>query len=984
MSGKIKKIGIAMFINRHIGRWIMGLLAGITGVVQAQTRTVNSVGCISKLDSALMLDSNLDEWQKVLPIFLGQKEHLPILTLWPGPQAQSWPGPQFASMNLYAAWTNDGLALAAEVTDRELTKAMGDGKTGSQVTVLLAPGKISDFSSPNREKVQLTIVPPIKSPLGVSVAGALDSSSASAMVRRKGHLTKDGYCFELLIPWKLFSSFKPQVGQSLSLYQSFRTHGGLLLQRNASQDQPITLPQSMQVVVSEKNRNSVCWDLSLYSWIKTSCPCCSEAMTIRFETSPNMAALGTGVKICVSAKDGKPLLEKQFSFKEFTSVDGQWGSPQMSLDVAMIPNDGCDITVSVLNAKNKDEVVGFTRYCNAALSLVAKRLSNAAVKRIDRADLSNLSQKDPFRAAAWMGVFSSVEWTRRSLELNHRLPDNSVILKWAMEELQARLAVLEGKPINDHDAMANLLNLTANPESQILVEFERTRGLPDRKKGSVSIDWGSLPLMTAQVEEFSTEKLATDFIDKFKTLRTQKITIVGHDAYYKLLPYWQPAELNEYDPSKEFLLRLTPRKVGLTPLSTLEEINPDALAFFPSCPKKLKQALTTWAIKMGKNVISVAQDDPKKRIAFIGLPDESETTKKIRQHVAYRFAVSPQTGVLRFTKGRLAFTLPCLSLDSGKLFAEVILKGQAVSPQQVNQIRQALVRAIPYKAKSLKLPEGLDLYVGDVHTHTSYSDGSPSPLGLIAEAFYAHLDFCCVSDHHYHRNGVAPLAPLMENMNFKYPLIPSVELTYDWGHFNVYPLKDIPQSHADCSFTTVAQICDFAKKQGNAVVQWSHPDDWLYTTRDDLSFDPNEGIEAWEVHPPRYDEWKKAGSVPVLTGGSDTHYGVFSNPIRTIILAKNPSGDSLAQAIRTRNCALIDPYDGAHYEIYWECYQNPRMNRGSDQYVYGDDKMIQLTVDALAEGKYLKENKKKQIQKALSNLKLDEELFSERMKSPRP
>ncbi len=53
---------------------------------------------------------------------------------------------------------------------------------------------------------------------------------------------------------------------------------------------------------------------------------------------------------------------------------------------------------------------------------------------------------------------------------------------------------------------------------------------------------------------------------------------MGHNAYYKLLPYWQPAELNEYDPSKEFLLRLTPRKVGRTPLSALEEINPDALA----------------------------------------------------------------------------------------------------------------------------------------------------------------------------------------------------------------------------------------------------------------------------------------------------------------------------------------------------------------------------------------------------------------------
>jgi hypothetical protein len=940
---------------------MMGLLVGIMGVVQAQTRTVDHLGYIPKLDSSPILDAKLDEWQKVLPIFLGQKGHLPILTLWPGPQPQPWPGPESASMNLYAAWTDEGLALAAQVIDRELARAIQDGKTDSNVTMIFAPGEPSDFTQPNVEKVQLTISPSLKGEPGMSVQGA--SGSSSTMIEKKGRLTPDGYCFEVMIPWKVFSSFKPNAGGLLSLQLTLKTHGGLLLQRNVSQDQPITHPQPIPFVLAEKNADGLYSDLSLYSWINASCPCCGDAMTIRYETSPTMAILGTNVKICVSAKNGRRFLEKEFSFKEFTLAGGRWGSPPMSLDVETIPDDGCDITVNVLDAN--DKAVGVARYRNAALPLVAKRLANAAAERIDRADLQKLAQKDPFRAAAWMGVLSCVEWTKRNIELSHQLPDNSVKLQWAMAELQARLAILDGKQIDDRQTMTGLLNLTANYESQVLVEFERTRGLPDRKKGSVSIDCGSLPLMTAQVEEFSTAKLAHDAIDQFKTPRTQTIVITGHQAYFTLLPYWQPAELGEYDPSKEFILRLTPRKVGLTPISAMEEINPDALAFFPSCPEKLKQNLTAWAVKKGKSIIAVTQDDPKKRIAFIGLPDESETAKKIRQHVAYRFAVSPKTGVLRFTKGRLAFTLPCLSVESGKLFAEVILKEQAVSSQQADQIRQALVRAISCKAKPLTLPEGLDLYVGDVHMHTYYSDGSPSPLGLIAEAFYSHLDFCAVSDHHYHRNGVAPLKPMMGKMNFDYALIPSVELTYDWGHFNVYPLKDIPASHADCSFTTVAQIRDFAKKQGNAIVQWSHPDDWLYTTRDDLSFDPNEGIEAWEVHPPRYVEWKKAGILPVLTGGTDTHYGVFSNPIRTIILAKDPSGDSLAKAIRSRNCALIDPYDDSYYEFYWECYNNPRMNTGGDRYVYGDDKMIQLTVDALADGKYLKELKKKQIRMAL-------------------
>jgi hypothetical protein len=941
----------------------MGLIVGTIGVVQAQTQAVDGVGCISRLDSPLMLDGNLDEWQKVLPIFLGRKEHLPVLVFWPGPQAQPWQGPESASMIFYAAWTDGGLALAAQVTDRDLTKAIQDGKINSNVTMILSPSGISDFTATNAEKLQLTISPPVKGELEVSIQEK--SESSSGMIEKKVRLTSEGYCFEVLIPWKVFSSFKPKAGASLSFQLSLKTHGGILLQRNASQDQPITHPQPMRFVLAEKNASSICQDLSLYSWINTSCPCCGDAMKIRFETFPIVTMLGTGVRIYVSAKDGKTLLEKRFAFSEFTSSGGQWVSPQVSLSNAKIPEDGCDITASVVNAK--DEVVGIVRYSNAALPLIAKRLADTAVKKIYEADLPKLAQSEPFKAAAWMGVLSSVEWTRRSLELNHRLPDNSVLLGRAISELRARLAVLNGKEPVGKDAMTKLLQLTVNSDSQVLVEFERTRGLPDRKKGSVSIDWGSLPLMVAQVEEYSTAKEAVDSINKFRTPRTQKIVANGSDCYFTTLPYWQPAQFEAYDSAREFLLTLTPRKIGLTSLSALEENDVDVLAFFPSCPEKLKQNLTGWAAKAGKNVIPVSQADPTKRIAFVGMPDDSEMGKKLKQFIVYQFAISSQTGVLRFAKGTLTFAIPCLSLDSGKLFAEAILKGQAVSSEQADQIRQAVVRAIPRQARPLKLPKGLDLYVGDVHDHTIYSDGSVTPLGLIAEAFYTHLDFCAISDHHYFRNGAAPLKPMMEKMKLNYSMIPSVELTFEWGHFNVYPLKVNSESFADCSFNTVDQILGFAKKQGHAVVQWSHPGEWKYTTRDDRSFDPDSGIEAWEGYPELYDEWKKAGMLPVLTGGTDTHYGVFSIPIRTIILAESPSGDSLAGAIRHRNAARIDPYDGANYEVYWEERYYPRPNTGIDRYVYGEDRMIQLTVDALADGKYLKEQKKKQIQKALAN-----------------
>ncbi len=658
-----------------------------------------------------------------------------------------------------------------------------------------------------------------------------------------------------------------------------------------------------------------------------------------------------------------------------------------------------------------------------ALSLKATKLLNTACDKFRGADLPKLTEREPFKAAAWMSILSSMEWVKRSLEIYQRLFEKSALLdhsisklqdhenrldigdaeirqlrrnaeqrlrlqgrlcdratqlEHAILELNARLAVIEGRKPDAGYPIMELLRLTTDSDAQVIVEFERSRlqSVVERKRASVSINWGSLPLMITQVEEFPTAEKALKSIEKFKTLRTQKIIIGGYDCYFTTLPYWQPSELKSYNPSEDFILMLSPRKIGITPISALEENDVDALVFFPTCPEKIQKDLTIWAAKAGKKVFSLSQANSTKRVAFFGALDNGKMGKMLKQLAVYRFAVSSQTGVLRFVKRTLAFSLPCLSMDSGKLFAQLILKGDAISLEQADQIRQAVVRAISREPKTLKLPEGMNLYVGDVHGHTYCSDGSSSPLGLIAEAFYADLDFCTISDHHWGINGAARLRSFMDRIHFDYPMIPAVEITEKWAHFNVYPIKENSENFSVSSCDTLEKVLQYAKMQGNAIVQWNHPDDWLYTTQDDLSFDAKSGIDAWETYPPCYDAWKKAGTLPAITGGTDTHTGVFSSSFRTIILAESPSDESLAKAIRRRNVALIDPYDGACYQAFWEIRRIPRMNTGSDRYVYGDDRMIQVTVDALADGKYLKEQKKQLIRESLADINLGELLSS--------
>ena len=57
-------------------------------------------------------------------------------------------------------------------------------------------------------------------------------------------------------------------------------------------------------------------------------------------------------------------------------------------------------------------------------------------------------------------------------------------------------------------------------------------------------------------------------------------------------------------------------------------------------------------------------------------------------------------------------------------------------------------------------------------------------------------------------------------------------------------------------------------------------------------------LEGWEHIPPRYDEWKKAGRLPLVLGATDTHSGFYNYPERTVILAPSSSGSDLAEAIR--------------------------------------------------------------------------------------
>ncbi len=74
-------------------------------------------------------------------------------------------------------------------------------------------------------------------------------------------------------------------------------------------------------------------------------------------------------------------------------------------------------------------------------------------------------------------------------------------------------------------------------------------------------------------------------------------------------------------------------------------------------------------------------------------------------------------------------------------------------------------------------------YCGELHIHSSHSDGRHNPAGIVEMARAAGLDFVAITDHNrfdaFTRPSPAP----------DFLIIPGMELTLQNGHFNVYGLQ---------------------------------------------------------------------------------------------------------------------------------------------------------------------------------------------------
>jgi hypothetical protein len=294
--------------------------------------------------------------------------------------------------------------------------------------------------------------------------------------------------------------------------------------------------------------------------------------------------------------------------------------------------------------------------------------------------------------------------------------------------------------------------------------------------------------------------------------------------------------------------------------------------------------------------------------------------------------------------GRRIISTMNASAQLAKSAVFAVTQGEPISLTETDQMRSLLaaeIEEVPVEPLSL-VPEDMKLFVGDVHMHTIFSDGSYSPLYMAIQSFCNGMDFSIITDH----NDVvgAQLAQAHSlAYGFDHSVIVGDEITTAWAHLNGYPLREL----VDWELAPY-ELVRSVHAQG-AAIQWNHPSGESEWAKIGLAEGIGPlGVDAWEHVPTKYDQWRAEGRLPTLVGSTDEHAGYFFNVERSIILAPTQGGVDVGDAVRRGNVCLIDP-------------TLPNV-------VYGAPHMIARIKQALLEGTELRQRRIAYVRKVLAKL----------------
>jgi len=885
---------------------------------------------LPKLAQPLVLDGDPSEWAGAGCACMRYEEWIGKIQ-----PPHKWRGPADAGMEVYYAWNDEGLCLAAVVADDDV-RISSDGKLlGERDCVRFhVDGRLNQEFMMSRYTAgaySLVVRPPTET-TPVTVAVEQPAKARAEGIKVAGRRTPAGYTVELLVPWSAFPGLVPKPAAELALKFHLsdsdspdgETNQPLTMSFQVARDILGGLPRAIRCALSDRPRTDPMAQLEPMVQVNViSVSSTTEPLPITVEVGALLAQRVGSFHISATDSCGNPVMNTTV---KAAPLPAPWNwSVGARYDWTPDANSEGNYKITIIPTDLDGNPLGTV----IRRALFPGHFVEKAIASLRDANLPALSQTDPCKAAAYLGVASCVERFKFFVERQ-----NTSDAGCTLRETQARLDLLDdGRLEPKNRGLLDLLALAANPEAQVVVEFTGHGS----DSAQVMFHWGSVLIALADVQEHASDRDA-------KSALEQRVDGLWADSYDATTVDGLPGRIrhrrfdserlatSDFDPGREVLLlyqKDAARYACAVNVNHIAHTQVNAAVILPDCPEPVRQAVKRWAKKARVPILPFGKATGKERLLVAGNVRSGEVAAAIGATQIMAMCLVEGITELQVADGNRLITVITPDEQVARQVVRLVVARNPVKPEDVEAIRQQLTKSVTPDTVAAPLPEGMAMFCGDLHTHTCYSDGLPSPTGLVLQAMHCFLDFTAVTDH-YTIEGAKLARKLVGQYGIDFPVIVGEEITTGSWHMNAYPLGEAISSKLS-PYDTIKT----AHSQG-AAVQWNHPgwpaSEWALTHM--RSPFQESGLDAWEHIPASYDERKQNGTLPVIVGTTDTHDGLFGRGERTIVVAPTAQGDDVAEAIRAGRIVAVSAGDGRLF--------------------YGQNKMIASVCGALPQAKAIK------------------------------
>ncbi len=922
----------ALGIMLAAGTWkAEAQFAGVPAAAEAATGSADS--CLPLLATTPSLTGKPADWQGAVSIPVRTASYVGAHR-----RDRPWNGPRDAGLDASCGWTADGICIALNVTDDSVCNTnantlqnlwMQDG------VEVFADGRVGPkFMSVPYTKGAFQVFTAIDSSRNTPLFAVNKAHGDVSGIRMAAARTKAGYFLELIIPWSAFPDLKPAPGALVGLQFGLDDYDPV---RDGATVQPV------QITIQGRNDLSVD-PRRLFRFVLTGpqpvdadtpltltapieCPAVVLDGDVAFTVlaGASLAKQATRAELLCLTPAGSTRFAAKLRLRNERGARDGAKTASCTWRVGSLPDGNYTLAVAFRD-KNGTPLGVSRRNVEVARALCedARRQIDAAPLIFDGADIPHLAATQPGKALDWLAAAAALERTKEGL--GARDPGR---IRNGLSEWTARLGMLQNGVVPDSAAPRfRLLTLTANSDARVVLQYPAYRRTDLPNVGCFSFMYHGVPLVEGQAVEYAsadeaakgTASLPLKALDEPVTIDGKTGRMSSRDYSYTNITLNAAARLFLCYPARQTATEL-PAADGLAMLD-----KPAALVIGTGAPDSLAQDAAAWAARNGipQTDLKAAFDQPN----FVFVGDPAAPTNAPAQRLASRITKYRAVSVVdsgytsfRVQQDRLIIQMRNPCKPALEIAARLVMKGQPVTAADVDAIRAEIRKTLPTNA--VPDQKGMELFIGDLHVHTFYSDGSLTPEGMLLLALYNGMDFCAITDHNT-IDGARTAARHFAQAGIAFPVIVGEEITTSWIHMNAYPLKTLISPLLSAYESTKA-----AHIQG-AVIQWNHPGgydrDW-FAAHGKTGL-VGTGFDAWEHVPRDYSQWKADGRLPTLIGSTDTHAGCFADMERTLVYAPGADGTDVAEAVRWGNTLIL----GA----------------GGPEFCYGPDPMIARLAARLA------------------------------------